>query len=75
MDKEASKTLLFSEEKRSKKDFIRSHPGGHARKQTKVFWFFFSKKNILPCLPLALYPRVGTPASAPYDSRRATGYG
>jgi hypothetical protein len=35
------KSLLFSEEKRSKKDFIRLH----ARQGMKVFWFFFSKKN------------------------------
>jgi hypothetical protein len=30
---------------------------GSARQRTKVFWFFFSKKNILPALAL--------PAAAP----------
>ena len=43
-----SKSLLFSEEKRSKKDFIRlraCQAPWHAHKRAKVFWFFFSKKN------------------------------
>jgi hypothetical protein len=40
------KSLLFSEEKRSKKDFIRLMRRGRI-KRGKVFWFFFSKKNML----------------------------
>jgi hypothetical protein len=43
-----SKSLLFSEEKRSKKDFIRLRARQntqHPHKRIKVFWFFFSKKN------------------------------
>jgi hypothetical protein len=37
------KGLLFSEEKRSKKDFPTLRRG----QVGKVFWFFFSKKNAL----------------------------
>jgi hypothetical protein len=52
-----ARILLFSEEKRSKKDFIPWHARQvpqHACQQTKVFWFFFSKKNrFLP------YAKVG----------------
>jgi hypothetical protein len=35
--------------KRSKKLF-HAVACPHARQRTKVFWFFFSKKNILPAL-------------------------
>jgi hypothetical protein len=46
----ASKTLLFCEQKRSKKNFnfFDVTPAGitQARRGAKVFWFFFSKKNI-----------------------------
>jgi hypothetical protein len=46
--KKASTSFL---KKRSKKLFHAvASPLGNARQRTKVFWFFFSKKNILPAL-------------------------
>jgi hypothetical protein len=51
------KGLLFSEEKRSKKDFPHLPPRPiywHARKRIKVFWFFFSKKNPFLAFPCFL---------------------
>jgi hypothetical protein len=54
------KSLLFLKKKKQK-DFIRltatlpvsliERADGRNRKRGKVFWFFFSKKNTLPCLP------------------------
>jgi hypothetical protein len=41
--------LFFSEEKKQK-TFVQWRAGspGPVRQRPKVFWFFFSKKNILP---------------------------
>jgi hypothetical protein len=68
-----SKGLLFSEEKRSKKDFIRlrrhrrglTGHGGFVCRVGKVFWFFFSKKNrFLPYHPL-IRGQTATTSSEP----------
>jgi hypothetical protein len=51
-----SKTF-FSEEKKQKTfmSLSQTHPAA-CTKITKVFWFFFSKKNCLPCLILLAHP-------------------
>jgi hypothetical protein len=43
------KDSSFSEEKEAKRLYplARAPVAPHARKRTKVFWFFFSKKNML----------------------------
>jgi hypothetical protein len=48
-----SKRLLFSEEKRSKKDFIRLRRKGHASNEQKFFGSFFQKRtaSFLPAPP------------------------
>jgi hypothetical protein len=47
------KTLLFLKKKKQKNFGFRPRPAGRVTlrsklQETKVFWFFFSKKNILP---------------------------
>jgi hypothetical protein len=43
-----SRKVFFSEEKKQK-TFVSlgARQPGHVRQGTKVFWFFFSKKNVL----------------------------
>jgi hypothetical protein len=47
----AEEEIFFSEEKKQKTftSLSRLSPAAYA-KITKVFWFFFSKKNFFPCL-------------------------
>jgi hypothetical protein len=41
--------IFFSEEKKQKTFIILgTRQPRHVRQESKVFWFFFSKKNILP---------------------------
>jgi hypothetical protein len=55
-DKAVRKHFFFCR-KRSKKTFIHLLHGKHLGKGKEVFWFFFSKKNILPSYAAAATPR------------------
>jgi hypothetical protein len=48
------KDSSFSEEKEAERlhSFAVGTPVPARRKRIKVFWFFFTKKNALPCLPI-----------------------
>jgi hypothetical protein len=43
------KTLLFLKKKKQKDYYSLAPRAAVASKLTKVFWFFFPKKNILSC--------------------------
>ncbi len=65
--------VFFSEEKKQK-TFVRlgvSSPG-HAYRESKVFWFFFSKKNILPSLRAHIAAQILAALPAPQGAIAAT---
>jgi len=66
--------MFFFEKKNQKTFTLGARLAGSARKGTKVFWFFFSKKNILllwfgstcrPALSAVLVPRHSPAFSTP----------
>jgi hypothetical protein len=49
------KPFFFEKKKQKTFEFLNAPLGANETQETKVFWFFFSKKNIFPSL-LRIWP-------------------